>query len=501
MAQGGLAKFLVKRVPSPASPAAALQMSNCESSQPAAGSSSAAALQSTKPDARRPRTAKNVTNAKGGKTKLLDVPDKKKKKDKDMMNEAPADDHCDDFEPLTSDGDMQGAVKEKGTEEQNNDDLLSVCGFAVGEVDYQVAPVPGIMDTTDHEMTDAKMPQAPMNDTYDAEINMWNDALEQKVPLRSAAGLRFARSETGGKSILYKGSRSEKEQFRVDWAKSQLDRVARSKEKVTSLTNTSLEGGTYMTLRQIVDAEKDETSALAWVAMCEARGGEYVLGSEHVIGRVTYWYKQTQRFSKKDDSWSMRESQVSEGTHEDFETASSSKPRGRTASAQQSSCVQEKDAVDKDKEGARGKRAHPRKGTHQAAKRVSGLTSAIASAMRVKAKFQESLAMASALSDSVAHDDEWSWANSLAIISDFDKAKSNLTDGRSPVARMILASDAKIVKASFEGKDEKVVKEKLTAFEVEVSTLMTSMNHEIQTLRSMHEGRLRQKRLQQKSTS
>ena len=121
--------------------------------------------------------------------------------------------------------------------------------------------------------------------------------------------------------------------------------------------------------------------------------------------------------------------------------------------------------------------------------------------MRVKAKFQESLAMASALSDSVAHDDEWSWANSLAIISDFDKAKSNLTDGRSPVARMILASDAKMVKTSFEGKDEKVVKEKLTAFEVEVSTLMTSMNHEIQTLRSMHEGRLRQKRLQQKSTS
>ena len=202
MAQGGLAKFLVKRVPSPASPAAALQMSNCESSQPAAaalsncGSSAAAALsKSSQPVARRPRTtkpAKKVTNAKGGKTKLPDVPDKKKKKDKDMMNEAPADDHCDDFEPLTSDGDMQGAVKEKGTEEQNNDDLQSVCGFAVGEVDYQVAPVPGIMDTTDHEMTDAKMPQAPMHDTYDAEINMWNEALEQKVPLRSAAGLRFA---------------------------------------------------------------------------------------------------------------------------------------------------------------------------------------------------------------------------------------------------------------------------------------------------------------------
>lgn len=87
------------------------------------------------------------------------------------------------------------------------------------------------------------------NEEFSSEESELLKFMDGSANPRDKWGLRFAPYPEGGKSEHYKGSKSEKLAFKLQWAKTQLDKYERTRTRSTSYKNIDAKMGIYKTVQ------------------------------------------------------------------------------------------------------------------------------------------------------------------------------------------------------------------------------------------------------------
>ena len=314
-----------------------------------------------------------------------------------------------------------------------------------------------------------------------------NDAEEQKIKAaiknglggRSAIGQQFARSKTGGLDEKYKkcSDRKQKRNFRIDWARTQLETVRRSKNKSETLTNEKAKGGKYMTEKQIVWEEHDAAEAKRYVEVAKAKGGKWVLYDKS-MDRELYWYVQQSRGATYKNEWGLSEEQCTEG------------PRDKFFGCMEGSPPPSPSPVPKPTPSPKPSPQPPSFIPTGKSKEATSLQVALNGAFKTRDLFEKASAKATALHNQILVDKKWEWANNHKMLSNFLAAKQKCEQEHVELTRDLLSvADAASFKKTRK-MDPANLETNFKAFSTDFDVIVKNVNKEMAYLRYMFDARL-----------
>ena len=135
---------------------------------------------------------------------------------------------------------------------------------------------------------------------------------EGNLGLRSKWGVRVARSDSGGLSNKYTGTRSEKAQYRLDWIKTELAKRTRTKSKTETFKQRGEKKEQWLSFGQMLEKRGGwnnpyaQRAAENYVKSCENKGKEWI-GYDADTDEVTYFYYEDTKIDLFDKAWELKE--------------------------------------------------------------------------------------------------------------------------------------------------------------------------------------------------
>ena len=331
-------------------------------------------------------------------------------------------------------------------------------------------------------------------EAFQAQLSARDRAFQEAVQqnnfdIRSSLGQQFARES---KTTEYTGlkTHTEKQAFRMEWARKKLEAVRERYESSKTYKSVSADVGTYMSFSRIVTEEGGRHDQQAIAAACRYVGKCVQLGRPWVLlnsmtERVDYLYVRKTHTHIMEESWTKYQEHMPAVPALAAEVAAPealpcpSLPKTKGKAVAKGKAAAKKCA---DSTGSKAEETEP-----SPKKATTELTAALRLAQRLKTRISTANASCSALQVSIQHEQAWSWAKQDAFLQPLVTAQMALNEAlRTTFYGDLSLQDTGYLKKHY---NDTELYAAVCQFNTAMPQLLSSLETQTKNLMAMHKAR------------
>ena len=332
------------------------------------------------------------------------------------------------------------------------------------------------------------------DDELDNEIALLEAALRSGVNVRETLGVRFGRSDDGGKNPEYRDLKTNKEKadFRANWAKLKLAETRARKTKTTTWSEIDTNLGQYLPLALVfweegqrgVSQLQDEAAVVAglrYAAMCVKMGGKFLSYNTWTKRNEYFHVRKThkQEFMTCWQQYEEARARWAAGTAIEGGSPAATAPKAEAA-------VHEVTRAPKRARGADGSStksprppAEPKEKTKLPKKTRTSLDVALSEAAKIKQEYQKIVVTSDNLLKSVNTDAHWAWADDVTKVGLVRPLKEKLGELNSRLTafgRKFLTTEPKDLKKEMKPANLEIDLKEFIQLQVRIASLQSEVN-------------------------